>query len=216
MGTTEPPAPRERRSFGMWDLIGEAFLGESHLLRRILLMFVLIAVGVFAVWKSLPETARQGLVDPFVSQWRQSHLAGREAVARASADTLEGKIPPLGQPIQVVYYGKPNDAELSSVLIPRLEQRGFDVRTAPASRSERSNAVWCGSQVSAADCVLVALRMVQTGFPVTQVFRFPPGRDRPRQIQIGYNDNVGRGDTLSVTRLVALSRTGLSTDMTPR
>lgn len=200
----------------MWDLIKEIFNKDKHPLRRFGLATVLGVIAVFAVWKSMPEGDRAQLLRPLMERYAQLHAAPVESVAADSANALEARLPALPGAIDVQYFGKSNDVRISDRLVALLQQRGLRVVFAKAIREERSNAVWCGSRVPAGECVLVALRMIQSGFPVTQVFRFPPDRDRSTLIQIGYNDNLGRLNSYSPPRLMSLVRAGLPADRTPR
>jgi hypothetical protein len=200
----------------MWDLIKEVFDKDKHPVRRVALATVLGVIAAFAAWKSIPEGNRAELLRPLMERYAKLHAPPIALVAADSANALEGRLPALSVAIDLQYFSKANDARISERLVALLRQRGVRVTFAKAIREERSNAVWCGTRVPAGECVLVALRMIQSGFPVTQVFRFPPDRDRPTLIQIGYNDNLGRLDSYSPARLMVLVRGGLPADRTPR
>ena len=116
--------------------------------------------------------------------------------------------------VHLAYYSKPSDSLVTRTLEQLLQRRGFTVSRPPYTRSERSDAVWCGSDVPDADCVLVALRMVQTGLTVRQVFRFPKNH-KERVVEIGHNDNLAQLDPLRVSSLLALTHSGIPIDATP-
>ncbi len=200
----------------MWDLLKQVFDGETHPRRRLAMALALIAIAAFAVWKSFPESIRGDLLRKALTPKEVPRVVSPMDVARDSANALESRLSAVSRGVQVQYYAKASDARIAGILIPLLQQRGFQVATVSSPRDEPSNAIWCGSDVSVPECVLVALRMMQSGFGVIQLFRYPPGRDRPAIIQIGHNSNLDRLEPYSVARLMVLVHTGIPADRTPR
>ena len=200
----------------MWDLIKEIFDGKEHPWRTLALSVVLLAVGVFSVWKTIPESARLTLLRPFLDSYAERHAPAIAKVAADSAEFLERTVPFPATPIVLQYFARINDTGSDRSLLNVLSQRGLSVSTRPSVRPERSNAVWCGRSVSAGECVLVALRMIEAGFSVKQISRLA-GTDvaRASTIQVGYNDNLGTAQPYSTGRLMALSRTEIPIDRTP-
>ena len=200
----------------MWDLIKEVFDGKQHPWRTLALVMVLLGIGAFSVWKTIPDAGRLTLLRPFLESYTARHAPQVAKQAADSADFLERSVPIPLSPIALQLFTRSSDSGLDASLLQLLSQRGLSVNTRPAIRAERSNAVWCGRDVTNGECVLVALRMVQVGFLVKQISRLATSDGvRASTVQIGYNDNLGTAQPYSVSRLMALSRTQIPIDRTP-
>jgi hypothetical protein len=200
----------------MWDLIKQVFDGKEHPWRTFAIVIVLLVIGAFSAWKSIPDSGRSTLLRPMLDSYAARHAAPIAQEAGDSANSLERTVRLPTTMVTLQYFSRSSDSSLSRPFLNLINQRGLSVETRQANRSERSNAVWCGSAVTSGECVLVALRMIQAGFTVKQISRLPDAdAARSHIIQVGYNDNLGSADPYSITRLMGLSRTQVPVDRTP-
>ena len=194
----------------MFDLIRDLFSKDKPLAQRLALGTILAAIALFAVWKSIPEGQRSKIIERAVAPPKPSPIS----VAADSAAAIEGRLPVQRDSIGLVYYAKPGEAQVSPMLMELLQRRGFAVSVHAPVRAEQSDAVWCGSKVSDGTCVIAALRMIQSGLRVRQVFRFPAGHKVDR-VEIGHNANIARIDPLTPVQVTALLKSGIAVDRTP-
>ena len=213
-----PMEPTQRGTTPL-DLISDILDRRTPFRKRLAQLLMLCALLLVGVVAWLPEPKRTELADFVQAQFRSrpsTFVAAVATVAADSARALEARLPALSDGTNLQYFtSSPTSAE-SIALITLLRHRGFRVTTQASPRGPAKTVVWCGSQISAGECVLVAVRALQAGFTVIQVFRYSPSGDKPRLIQIGHNSILDHLEPYSIAQLMSLIQTGLAADRTLR
>jgi hypothetical protein len=200
----------------MWDLIKQVFDGKEHPWRTLAIVIVLLVMGAFGAWESIPDSGRLILLRPILDSYVARHAPPVARQAADSGDIVERTVRRPSTLDSLHYFVRSNDSGSSQRFLNLISQDGWSVGMRPPNRSERSNAVWCGNAITSGQCALVALRMIQAGLAVKQISRLPEtDARRAHIIQVGYNDNLGTAEPYTVARLMVLSRSQVPFDRTP-